>query len=142
MNEKIHAHMRKQTGYKYSVTFDELPEGKVLTDEPEPLGTSEGPSAAMMLSAAVGHCLSSSLQFCLDKSRGSTKDLRTDVETSMVRNEKGRWRIGEIKVKMNVSVDDSDKNKLDRCKAIFEDFCIVSASVREGIKIDVEVMER
>jgi len=141
MNERIHAHLRKEAGYDFEIMIDELPGSKLHMDEPSPLGTSKGPSAAMMLSSAVGHCLTSSLQFCLEKSRAKVKDISTDVETSLVRNERGRWRIGEIKVKLNISVDDSDKEKLQRCKALFEDFCIVTASVKEGVNVDVELKE-
>lgn len=139
MNEKIHAHLRREQGYKSSVTFDELKGVELHMDEPKPVGASEGPSAAMMLSSAIGHCLTSSLMFCMEKSRGAVKGMQADVETSMTRNENGRWRIEGIKVNMNVKVDDIDKEKLERCKGIFEDFCIVTASVREGVKIDVEV---
>jgi len=28
---------------------------------------------------------------------------------------------------------------LERCRGLFEDFCIVTASVREGVKVDVEL---
>lgn len=139
MNEKIHAHVHREKGYMSSVTFDELRGVELHMDEPKPVGTSEGPSAAMMLSSAVGHCLTSSLMFCMEKSRGSVKDIEADVETSLTRNDKGRWRVEGIKVNMKVDVNDIDKEKLERCKSIFEDFCIVTASVREGVKIDVEV---
>ena len=141
MNEKIHARMKREKGYKFSITFDELEGAKVYTDEPAPVGSSEAPSAAMMLSSAIGHCLSSSLLFCMEKSRGKLNDLETEVETSLARNEKGRWRIAEIKVNLKTTSDMVDKEKLERCKGIFEDFCIVTASVREGIKIDVGVSE-
>ncbi len=139
MNEKIHAHVRREKGYKSSVTFDELRGVELHMDEPEPVGMSEGPSAAMMLSAAIGHCLTSSLMFCMEKSRGDVKDIGADVETSLARNEKGRWRVEGIKVNLKVEVNDIDREKLERCKSIFEDFCIVTASVREGIKVDVQV---
>ena len=139
MNEKIHAHVRHEEGYRFNITFDELKDAKLVMDEPQPLGKSEGPTAAMMLSAAVGHCLSSSLMFCMEKSRAPVKDVEADVETTLARNEKGRWRVEGIKVNMKVLVDDGAKEKLDRCKGIFEDFCIVTASVREGIKVEVKV---
>ena len=139
VSERIHAHVRREKGYKSSVTFDELRGVELHMDEPKPVGTSEGPSAAMMLSSAIGHCLTSSLMFCMEKSRGNVKDIGADVETSLTRNDKGRWRIAGIKVNMKVDVNDIDKEKLERCKSIFEDFCIVTASVREGVKIDVEV---
>jgi uncharacterized OsmC-like protein len=77
--------------------------------------------------------------FCIEKSRGNVKDIEADVETSLTRNDKGRWRVEGIKVNMKVDMNDIDKEKLERCKSIFEDFCIVTASVREGVKIDVEV---
>ena len=139
MNERIHAHLTRTDGYKYDISFDELPGVKIVSDEPVPAGKSEGVTAAMMLSGAVGHCLCSSLLFCLDKSRVKAKDLSADVELAMERNEKGKWRVKEIKVNLKPIVDDIDSKKLDRCKELFEDFCIVSSSVREGIKIDVNV---
>jgi len=139
VNEKIHAHLRHKGGYRFDIDFDELRGVELHMDEPKPVGTSEGPTAAMMLSSAVGHCLASSLMFCMEKSRGNVKDIGADVETSLTRNEKGRWRIAGIKVNMKVDINDIDKEKLERCKSIFEDFCIVTASVREGVKIDVEV---
>lgn len=138
MNDKIHAHLRRTGDYKFDITFDEW-DSKLVMDEPEPLGQSEGANASMMLSSAVGHCLSSSLIFCLEKSRAEIKDLSTDVETTFGRNEKGRWRISGIKVRMKPVVDDVDREKLERCLGMFEDFCIATASVRQGIKIDVEI---
>jgi len=139
MNEKIHAHIRRTEGYRFDITFDELKDVTVTMDEPAPLGTAKGPSAAMMLSSAVGHCLSSSMLFCLERSRVKVEDIETDVETSLSRNEKGRWRVAGIKVKLKIAVGDIDKEKLDRCKGIFEDFCIVTESVRKGVNVDVEV---
>ena len=141
MNEKIHAHLKRMNGYKFEIAIDELKDARIVMDEPAPVGTGQGPSAAMMLSSAIGHCLSSSLLFCLEKSRVKAKDLSTDVELTMERNERGRWRIGGIKVKMRPIVDTVDLEKLERCKSMFEDFCIVTASVREGVKIDVELQK-
>lgn len=140
VNELIHTHLTHEGGYKFSVTFDELP-GTFHADEEEPVGKGWGPSPAMMISSAVGHCLSSSLLFCLEKSKVPVKDVATDVETSIKRNERGRWRVGDIKVNLHVTINDSDKEKLERCKGIFEDFCIVTESVRQGIKIDVNVQK-
>ena len=139
MNEKIHAHLRQKDAYKFEITFDELPGGSVLMDEPAPVGKSDGPSAAMMLSSAVGHCLTSSLLFCMQKSRGTIREIEADVDTSLARNERGRWRVAEIKVMIRPTVDAIDKEKLERCKSLFEDFCIVTASIREGIKVDVKM---
>jgi organic hydroperoxide reductase OsmC/OhrA len=139
MNEKVHTHLRSKGGYKYEITFDEWDKGSISMDEPVPLGEASAPNASMMLSSAVGHCLSASLLFCLGKSRVEQKSVEADVETSLVRNEKGRWRIDGIKVKIKPEVSENDREKLERCLGLFEDFCIVTASVREGIKVEVEI---
>jgi hypothetical protein len=33
----------------------------------------------------------------------------------------------------------TEQGRFDRCKALFEDFCIVTESVRQGIPITVQV---
>lgn len=139
LNDKIHVHLKRTDGYKFEISIDEWDKGTLVMDEHVPLGKAEGPTAAMVLSSAVGHCLCASLLFCLEKSRAKPEDLSAEVETSLARNEKGRWRISGIKVKMKPTIADIDREKLDRCMGMFEDFCIVTASVRQGIKVDVEV---
>lgn len=109
------------------------------TDEPPPLGADRGPNPARVLGAAVASCLGASLLFCLRKSRIEVKDLRTIVEGTMRRNERGRLRIGGIRVHLAPTVAAEDRERMTRCLEIFEDFCIVTQSVREGIAIDVQV---
>lgn len=139
LNEKIHAHLKHVGGHKFDISFDELKNAKLTMDEPAPVGSSKGPSAAMMLSSAVGHCLSSSLLFCLEKSRAKAKGLSTDIETTLARNERGRWRVSGIRVMMKPDLHSVDQEKLERCLGMFEDFCIVTASVKQGIKVEVEI---
>jgi hypothetical protein len=55
----------------------------------------------------------------------------------MERNDKGRLRISHMTVKMFPQV--SDDARMARCRELFEDFCIVTQSVRNGIPVDVEV---
>ena len=57
----------------------------------------------------------------------------------MRRNEKGRWRINSIKVKLEPQIGQNDIAKSKRCLDLFEDFCIVTQSVRNGINIDVDI---
>ncbi|UCE45354.1 MAG: OsmC family protein [Methanobacteriota archaeon] len=138
MHDSIHTHLRQVSGYRFEASFDEW-DGKVVIDEPAPMGESNGPNAAMMLSSAVGHCLCASLLFCVGKAHGELEGLSADVETRLARNEKGRWRIEGIKVDMKVAVDDKDVKKTNRCTELYEDFCIVTSSVRRGIDIDVDL---
>jgi len=67
------------------------------------------------------------------------KGVKVGVEAAQVRNEQGRLRIGKIKVKISPEVDDSSKERLARCRELFEDFCVVTQSIRQGIPVEVEV---
>jgi organic hydroperoxide reductase OsmC/OhrA len=57
----------------------------------------------------------------------------------MTRNEKGRWRISEVAVELDVDVDKEYVNQMQRCLALFEDYCVVSKSVEQGIPLKVKV---
>ncbi len=125
-------------GYEFVVSFPDFPAAQqVLMDEPSPLGEGKGPNAAAMLGAAIGDCLGASLLFCLRKSRAVTKGLSVDVKTRIARNEAGRFRIDGIDVVLDPDVSAEDLNRLQRCEELFEDFCIVTASIRQGIPVRV-----
>ena len=113
-------------------------------DEPEPLGTLKGPNATRVLSAAIGNCLSASLLFCLQKARIDTKIINTTVKTTIMRNEKKRFRIAGTRVTIKVEIDEAEeaRNRIEKCLEIFEDFCIVTQSVRHGINVQVDVLDQ
>jgi organic hydroperoxide reductase OsmC/OhrA len=60
---------------------------------------------------------------------------------TIVRNEKKRLRIGRIDVALQMSEVLSGAPKMKRCMNLFEDFCVVSDSIRNGIPIGVEVRD-
>jgi len=125
--------------FRFDVDFQQAGVPGLRMDEPEPLGDGEGPNAARLLAAAVGNCLSSSALFCLQKARIPVMGMRTTVKTEMVRNEAGRLRIGRIEAELHPEVPDADRAKMARCLDLFEDFCLVTESVRGGIDVDVDV---
>lgn len=132
--------VRQKDHFKFDVTFDDERWEPVIVDEPEPLGTGEGPNAARLLAAAVGNCLAASLLLCLEKSRFTVRDLRAKVEGTIERNASGRFRISGMNVTVMPTVEgDADSPRFGRCLDIFEDFCIVTQSVRAGIDVDVRV---
>lgn len=125
--------------YQLKVEFDLPGMPDLVTDEAEPLGKNAGPNPSRLISAAVGNCLSSSLLFCLSKARVDVDDLKASVETVMRRNEKGRWRIAGLKVKLHPIIRAEDVSRSRRCLEVYEDFCIVTESVRKGIEVKVDV---
>ena len=131
--------IRLLENFQMDIEFDGEKMSNVLADEPAPLGEDEGPNAARLLGAAVGNCLSASLLFCLRKARVDVRDLQTEVRGRITRNERGRFRIAGLEARIVTAIPEADRARIRKCLDVFEDFCIVSASVRDGIAIDVEV---
>ena len=52
-----------------------------------------------------------------------------------------RLRIGRLDVTIQLSESAADVRHLDRCLAQFEDFCVVTESVRHGIPVGVRVVD-
>ena len=61
------------------------------------------------------------------------------ARTTLARNEHGRWRITHIGVDLQLADPAELLQHLDRVLAQFEDFCIATQSVRQGIAVDVTV---
>jgi uncharacterized OsmC-like protein len=129
-------------GYEFSVDFGQEGVAPLLTDENPPLGEGAGPNPARLLAAAVGNCMSASLRYCFDRARVELLELSVRVEGTIVRNERGRFRVGSLHVRLEPTLAAEDLDRIGRCVEIFEDFCIVGQSVRQGIDISVEVAAR
>ena len=140
MDEEITTRLEQVKDYEFQVNFDKEGLHPITMDEPKPLGQEAGPNASRVLSSAIGHCLSASLLFCLQKSRIPLKHVSTRVHTTLARNEKGRWRVKEIKVDIKADpINEEDRKRMKPCLDVFEDFCIVTQSVRKGINVQATV---
>lgn len=131
--------LTREQGYQILADFHQEGVAPLLMDEPRPLGEGAGPPAAEVLAAAVGNCLTASLLFCLSKARIEVGGVQTSVIGRTARNEKGRLRIAELTVRLAPDIAPADRDRAARCFDLFEDFCIVTQSVRGGIDIRVEV---
>lgn len=127
-------------GYRQSVDFGLAGVPPLVVDEPAPLGELAGPNPARVLGAALASCLGASLLFCLRRARIDVRGLHTHVEGEMARNERGRLRIGAVRVRLEPVVPAEDQPRMARCLEVFEDFCVVTASVRPAVRVDVEVV--
>ena len=125
-------------GYAFTVDFgDAIP--SMVIDETPPIGRGEGPNPSRVLAASLAGCLGASLLFCLRKSKVDVPAMRTDVHVTNGRNATGRLRVHKIAVRLAPSVSPDQQGRMMRCLELFEDFCVVTAAVREGIEIDVKV---
>jgi hypothetical protein len=61
------------------------------------------------------------------------------VSGEMTRTESGRLRVGRLTVELLPVVAESDIPRMRQCLDIFEDFCVVTGAVRDGLAVDVAV---
>jgi uncharacterized OsmC-like protein len=139
MSESFALTLTLREGYQFTVDFAEEGVPQLLVDESRPLGEGAGPNPTRLLAAAVGNCLGASLLFCLRKARIPASELEVRVEGTMERNERGRLRIAGLRVTLAPTVSEADVKRIGRCTEVFEDYCIVTESVRRGIDVAVEV---
>jgi uncharacterized OsmC-like protein len=106
-----------------------------------------GPNPSRLLALGVLGCLSASFIFCIKKRGFQVDDFDAEAEINIKRNEKGFWRVKNIHVLINPKFNDPDA--LKRAKqclkedkegvSFFEQYCIVTQSVRSGIDVEVDV---
>ncbi len=125
--------------YEFRVRFDREHHAELRMDEPPPLGSDRGPNASRVLAAAIGNCLSASLLYCARKARVAVGKIQTEVKVVIVRNETGRLRVGKVEVTVDPHIPEPEREKARRCLELFEDFCTVTQSVRQGIDVEVRV---
>jgi uncharacterized OsmC-like protein len=132
--------LTQQLDYQFLIEFGEgVP--PVIGDEPAPLGEGSGPSPVQLLAAAVGNCLSDSLLFALRKFKQAPEPIRCEVRAQVGRNPEGRVRVLGIQADLHLGVEASTLAHLDRVLEQFEEFCTVTQSVRQGIPVEVHVMD-
>jgi organic hydroperoxide reductase OsmC/OhrA len=141
MESQITIELHQQADYRFEVRFDHPDIPKLITDETPPLGGDAGPNPARLLGTAVANCLAASLLFALRKFKNDPP-VEASATVSLVRNAQNRLRVGAIDVQLRLGAVASEISTLDRALAQFEDFCIVTQSVRSAVPVSVQVLDR
>jgi organic hydroperoxide reductase OsmC/OhrA len=126
-------------GYAFTVDFDDPALPLLRVDEPPPLGQGDGPNPIRLLGAAIANCLAASFLFCVRKARIDVDALRATATVHVTRSDTGRLRISGVDVELDPRFAAEPGARVDRCLELFEDFCTVTASVREGITVKATV---
>ena len=133
--------LEQEEDYSFRIRFDDTTIADLMTDEPAPLGKGEGPNPTRLLVSAVANCLSASLLFALRKFRNTPGRLVTHATAELVRNEQGRLRVGHIHADIQLAEAGTAHASLERILAQFENFCVVTESVRHGIEVSVSITD-
>ena len=128
--------------YRFEVRFDDAAVPVLITDERAPLGGDAGPSPSRLLATAVANCLAASLLFALRKFKNEAGPIRVTAEVGMIRNAQNRLRVGRMAVDLHLNAMGSQIAMLDRILGQFEEFCIVTQSIRAAIPVDVRVLDK
>lgn len=133
--------LKQLADYRFEASFGTPGMPVLITDEPAPLGSDAGPSPDHMLAAAVANCLASSLLFALRKFKNQPEPIRAVATVEKARNAEKRMRISRIGVDLHLGAPSVGMQMVDRALSQFEEFCVVTQSVRVGIQIDVRVFD-
>jgi organic hydroperoxide reductase OsmC/OhrA len=137
--EQLRVTLTQVGEYSFNVVFDESAIPDLLTDEGAPLGEGRGPNPSRMLLVAIANCLSASLLFALRKYKNTPARITAEVRGTLGRNAEGRLRVQHVEVDLNLADAAEDFEHLERILQQFENFCVVTESVRAGIEVAVEV---
>ena len=133
--------VEQESDYVFRVAFDDTGIPDLMTDEPAPLGGGSGPNPSRLLVAAVANCMSASLLFALRKFKNSPGRLVTTATATMGRNAEGRLRVAKIDARIRLPDAVESYVQLPRILQQFEQFCVVTESVRHGVEVDVQVLD-
>lgn len=137
--QPIRITLEQQEDYAFLVNFEDTALVALLTDEPPPLGREQGPNPARLLLAAIANCMAASLLFSLRKFKNTPGRMRASITAASERNADGRWRIPTAQVRLQLADAAANYQQLPRILEQFENFCVVTQSVRAGIDVQVSI---
>jgi uncharacterized OsmC-like protein len=130
--------LEHETEYRFRVDFDGGAPS-IQIDKAQPAAAPAGSDPTALLGAAVGGCLASSFLFCVRKARIEPEGLAVRVIMTHTRDAHGRKRIGRIHARLEPRLTATDRTRFGRCLELFESYCTVAESVRDGIPIDLDI---
>jgi organic hydroperoxide reductase OsmC/OhrA len=133
--------LRRTDGYKFEVAYADPAATRIQIDEPPPLGEGQGPNPSQVLASAVAGCLGASLLFCLGKRDAAVDSMQVEAKVTTGRNDQNRLRIQGIRVELRPGVGEDAREALEKCKRVFEEFCVVTQSVKDGIPVETVIVD-
>ena len=139
--ELVKVTLTQLSDYSFNVSFDGTDIPDLLTDEGAPLGGGKGPNPSRMLLAAIANCLSASLLFAMRKYKNTPGTIRAEVRGTLGRNADGRMRVQHVDVDLHLPDAADSYQQFDRILQQFENFCVVTESVRGGSEVALQVRD-
>lgn len=141
IGDPIRVTLEQDTDFAFRIRFDETALEPWLSDETAPLGQERGPNPTRILLAGIANCLAASLVFAMRKYKNDPAGVVAHITATPMRNPEGFWRIPQASVELQLPGANQDYAQLERILAQFEQFCVVTQSVRQGIDVQVTVKD-
>ena len=138
---RFQVNLKHDEGYRFVSQASE--DGRLhgepyVSDEPDPVGEASGPSTPALLGSAIAHCLSASLFEALRHAHVDVLGFETEAVAVVKPNAEGLPRIDHVDVKLRPSIAEQS-GRTDQCAKVFEKYCTVCSSLRDGIDVRVSV---
>jgi uncharacterized OsmC-like protein len=114
-------------------------EGDLLLPAPTPVGVGYGPEAVTLLNMSTTYCMTASLNYYLAKARVVPTTLRAKGHVGMRLTEEQFRRVKSIEIDIRIEVDEKERKRLMRALDRFNDFCIITESIKGSFPINVRV---
>ncbi|MBS7633314.1 OsmC family protein, partial [Candidatus Bathyarchaeota archaeon] len=100
-----------------------------------------GSEARQLLAASLVECMCSTLISLLNWARVDLKMFQAEAKVISGKDEEGRLCIDSINVNVNIGIpeDEETLRKLKRAEILFERGCLMSRSLKRGIKVNYSV---
>ncbi|MHA1273308.1 MAG: OsmC family protein [Promethearchaeota archaeon] len=111
-------------------------------DEPKSFhGTNLGPSSVEYLLIGIGGCIGSTFIYCFRKNKIEIENFSIIVDGQLKHiGPKNRLRLINVDVFIDFKPKPGqEKEKIELCKKIYEEHCIVSNSIKAGLPINVKM---
>lgn len=132
--------LQQQQDYKFSIDYGQP--GAVLGAElGPPLGAGTGPDPEQLLASAVGNCMSASMVFAARKLKVAVEPVTSVAAAELGKNAEGRTRVLAIRVELSLSPLTAGAEHFQHLLDTFENYCLVTLSVRQGIPVSYRVLD-
>ena len=101
-----------------------------------------GSEARKILAASLAKCMSSTLYHLLKFNNIEFRNFKANAEAITEQDTKGTIYVNSIDLTISLSIppDDATRRKFQRIKRIFDRGCLLSRSLKKGLKINTKVL--
>ena len=114
-------------------------EGDLLMREPFGIGIDYGPEAVTLFTMSAAYCMAASLNYYLAKARVLPTTLRAKGHVEMRLTDEHYRRIKCLDIDIRIEVAEKEHKRLERALSRFNDFCIITESIRGSFPVRVQV---